>query len=72
MIKTLILFPIFGKPLIMYGGIITFLFLFSAALIPILNKKGVTKIPFIWHSRLATVFLILGLIHALLGILLFF
>jgi hypothetical protein len=72
MIKDIIFFPIFGKPLIMYSGIITFLFLFSAAAIPILNKKGITRIPFIWHSRLARIFLILGLIHGVFGILAFF
>jgi len=72
MIKDIIFYPIFGKPLIMYTGIITFLFLFATAAVPILNRKGITRIPFYWHYRLAAIFLTLGLLHAIFGILAFF
>jgi len=60
---------IFGKPLIMYLGILTlFAFLFTAA-IAVLNFKGIRTIPFKWHSRCAAVALCLAMVHGALGIL---
>jgi hypothetical protein len=61
--------PIFGRPLIMYLGIITFSsFLFTAS-IAILNFRGIRKIPFLWHPRFAGLSICLGIIHGSLGIL---
>ena len=61
-------FTILGKPLIMYLGILTlFSFLFTAS-IPILNQKGIHKIPFAWHARFAKISFALAIIHAILGI----
>ena len=60
---------IFGKPLILYLGMLTlFAFLFTAA-IAILNFKGIRTIPFKWHPRCAVVALIFALVHGALGIL---
>jgi hypothetical protein len=60
---------IFGKPLIMYLGILTLCaFLFTAA-IAVLNFKGIRTIPFTWHSRCAAGALCLALVHGALGIL---
>ncbi|MEW6295234.1 MAG: hypothetical protein AB1467_02965 [Candidatus Diapherotrites archaeon] len=72
MLENITYFPIFGKPLIMYSGILTLLsFLFTAS-IAILNKKGIRKIPFNWHPRMAVISIILVVIHGTLGILAYF
>jgi hypothetical protein len=39
------------------------------ALIAFLRKKGKTKIPVIWHYRLAYITILLGILHGILGIL---
>ena len=65
-------YMIFGKPLIMYGGIITLISLLITASIAVLNKKGITKIPVMWHQRMAMLTVALALIHGILGILAFF
>jgi dolichyl-phosphate-mannose--protein O-mannosyl transferase len=62
-------YQIFGKPLIMYLGIITLLsFLFTAA-IALLNRKGINKIPMEWHFRMAKISIALALVHGLLAML---
>ena len=59
----------FGKPLILYLGVLTLLaFLFTAA-IAVLNFKGIRTIPFKWHPRCAAIAICLGLVHGALGIL---
>ncbi|MFH1427162.1 MAG: hypothetical protein ABIG60_01370 [Patescibacteria group bacterium] len=60
---------IFGKPLIMYLGILTLLLFFFTALIAILNKKRIQAIPFKWHVRMAIISFSFAAIHAILGIL---
>ena len=60
---------IFGKPLILYIGVITFFLLLLAASIAIMNKKGIQKIPFKWHPRIAILTICVAALHALLGIL---
>ena len=60
---------IFGKPLILYLGVLTlFAFIITAA-IAVLNSKGIRTIPFKWHSRCAMAALFLALFHGALGIL---
>jgi hypothetical protein len=60
---------IFGKPLILYLGVLTLLaFLFTAS-IAVLNFKGIRTIPFKWHPRFAALALCLALVHGTLGIL---
>lgn len=60
---------ILGKPLIMWGGIITLTSFLFTAYISYSNNKGDHRIPFKWHPRMAAVSLILALFHGLLGIL---
>jgi hypothetical protein len=63
---------IFGRPLIMYLGIVTLLSFLTTASIAILNMKGIKTIPFEWHPRLAVLSIGLALIHGMLGILAYF
>ena len=53
---------VFGFPLIMYGGILTFLLLFTTAAIGILINKGY-RISFNFHRTIAITTLTLALIH---------
>jgi len=72
MLENISYYLIFGKPLIMYGGILTLLsFLFTAS-ISILNKKGINKIPFKWHPRMAIISIALAMIHGFLAIMHYF
>jgi len=64
-------FLIFGKPLIMYLGILTLCaFLFTAS-IAVLNKKGIRTIPFTWHPRMAMIAIGCAIVHGGLGVLAF-
>ena len=72
MFQNITYFLIFGKPLIMYLGILTLLvFLFTAA-IAVMNLKGIRTIPFRWHPRCAAIAIFLALVHGLLGVLVYF
>ena len=71
MLQEISYFMITGKPFIMYLGIITLLcFLFTAA-ISIMNKKGINKISFKWHPRMAMISITLAIFHGVLGVALF-
>ncbi len=72
-LRNIALFLVFGKPLIIYLGILTALsFLFTAS-IGFMNFKGLAhRIPFRWHPRMAVISIILALIHGLLGISIYF
>lgn len=72
MLTQITYFQILGKPLIMWLGVITLLSFLFAALIAFLDKKGINKIPFKWHSIMAKVSLLLAIIHAILGIAIYF
>lgn len=61
-----------GKPLVMYGGIFTFLLMMFTATVGLLNFKGITVIPFKWHPRLAATTIIVATIHAIFGLSIFF
>lgn len=69
MIAKIAYFIILGKPLVFYLGIISLLLFIATATIAILNIKGINKIPFVWHPRLAIIAITVALIHALLIIL---
>lgn len=72
MLENISYYLIFGKPLIMYGGIFTLLcFLFTAS-IAILNKKGIHTIPQEWHERMAIISILLALGHGILAVLHYF
>lgn len=72
MLRNISYFLIFGKPLIMYMGILTLLSFLFTALIAFLNHKGIHKIPFKWHPKLAAISITLAIIHGLMGILSYF
>ncbi len=72
MLRNISYYLIFGKPLIMYLGILTFLSFLLTATIAILNKKGIHKIPFKWHPIMGIFSITLAIIHGLLGILAYF
>jgi hypothetical protein len=63
---------IFGKPLIMYLGILTLLSFLATAVVGVMNLKGITIISFVWHPRLAVFSICLALIHGALGVLAYF
>lgn len=72
MIHNLAYSLILGKPVIMYMGILTYLSLLSTASIGLLNFKGYTTIPFKWHPRFAALTIILGTLHAIMGLSVYF
>lgn len=72
MLQNITYFLIFGKPLIMYLGIITFLSFLITATLGAMIIKGIGKIPFKYHKIMAGVSIALALGHAVLGILLYF
>lgn len=63
---------IFGKPLIMYMGILTLSSFLFTALIGFLNLRGYTIIPLQYHFMMAKISLSLAIIHGTLGILAYF
>jgi len=65
-------FQVLGKPLLMYLGIIAVLLMLFTAAIAVLNKKGINKIPFKWHPRMARITIAFALIHGLLAVLTYF
>jgi hypothetical protein len=72
MFQNITYFLIFGKPLIMYLGIVTLItFLFTAS-IAVMNLKGIHTIPFKWHPRCAIIAIVLALVHGILGVLAYF
>jgi len=63
---------IFGKPLIMYLGIITLLLFLLTAAIALLNLRGQHIIPFRWHPRCAAIAILFAIVHGTLGVLAYF
>jgi thiosulfate reductase cytochrome b subunit len=63
---------VFGLPLALYFGIITFLCLLTTALLGFFVLKGLYNIPFRWHMRMAAVTIFFAIIHVLLVILQYF
>ena len=72
MLEQITFYPILGKPLIMYGGIFTMLAFAATGAVAIINQKGIRKIPFIWHTRLAYLSFALAIFHGLLGLMIYF
>ena len=60
---------IFGKPVIVYLGVLTLALLLLTAAIPVLNRNGIRTIPLAWHPRCAIATICLALFHGMLGIL---
>lgn len=54
---------IFGLPIALYFGIITFICLLTTVIIGVLVLKGRYHIQFKWHMRMAGVTIFFALIH---------
>jgi len=54
---------IYGLPIALYFGIITFICLIITATMGILVLKGLYHIPFKWHMRMAAITFIFAIIH---------
>jgi hypothetical protein len=63
---------IFGLPIALWFGMITFLCLITAATLGILVLKGLYNIPFRWHMRMAAVTIFFAVLHVILVILQYF
>lgn len=72
MLYNITYFLIFGKPLIMYLGIITLLSFLITATIGWMIINGIGKISFKRHKVMAYISITLAVIHGLLGILIYF
>ena len=72
MLEEISFYLIFGKPLIMYLGILTLSGFLVTALVAVMNRRGIHVIPFAWHSRVAFFSLGCAIVHGILGVLLFF
>ena len=72
MFQNITLFLIFGKPFIMYLGILVLLCFLITSLIGYMIIKGIGKIPFKCHKLMAYISIGLALVHAFLGIMLYF
>jgi hypothetical protein len=59
---------IFGLPIAVYFGIITFISLLTTVIIGILVFKGLYNIPFKWHMRMAAITVFFAVIHVTLVI----
>jgi hypothetical protein len=59
---------VLGFPLIMYGGVFTFLIVAGAFLIPQLNEHRKVKIPIKYHVWLARFAVLFAAFHGLLGL----
>ena len=72
MFQDIAYFLILGKPLIMYLGILTLLFIVTTAAIAVMNKRGIQIVPFRWHPVCAGCALVLAFVHGILGVLAYF
>ncbi|MDD1702483.1 MAG: hypothetical protein LUQ31_05850 [Methanoregula sp.] len=72
MFQEISFYLIFGKPLIMYLGILTLVAFLLTASIALLNRHGNHAIPFVWHPRVAAFAIGCAIIHGILGAAMFF
>ena len=66
MIRDIAGFMILGRPLTIYMGLLTFALMVGTAMIPILNRRRLAKIPMNYHFWLARTTLGIGFIHGVL------
>ena len=64
-------YQIFGKPFILYLGILALISFSITAMLGIIIHKRWSKISFIWHPTMVWISFSLAIIHGTLGILLF-
>jgi len=72
MIAKIALILIFGKPLVIYLGSLTFLSLLFTASIGYASIKGIKWVPFKYHPLMAVTTITIALIHGLLGLSIYF
>jgi hypothetical protein len=72
MLNNITYFPIYGKPFILYLGIITLTSFLITALIGITIRKNLRPIKFVWHPTMAGIAISLAILHGILGILAYF
>lgn len=72
MIHAIALTLFLGQPLVLYGGVLTFLLLLTTATVGFVNFKGQKTVPFKWHPRLALTTIIVATIHGILGLSIYF
>ncbi len=68
MIFEIAIYPIFGRPLVLYFGILTLLLLVSTAYLGHAINKGKISISIKWHMILAGSTVAFALIHAIFGL----
>lgn len=68
MLRNIAYYLIFGKPVIMYLGILTLSSFIFTAYIGAMAPRGKTKIPFQWHPRMAKISITLAILHGILGV----
>ncbi len=69
MLSNIAYYMIFGRPLVLWLGLLSLLLILFAALIATLNMKfKIRVIPFKWHSRVAVIAVIVSLAHGILAI----
>ena len=61
-------FELVGWPLLAILGMTTLGLLLTTAIFPWLRQKGIIKIPFIWHTRLAKLTVVVAIVHAILAL----
>jgi hypothetical protein len=72
MLKSIAYYLIFGKPIIMYLGILTISSFLFTAYIGMANMRGNNKIPLKWHFRMAKISIAMAIIHGALAISIYF
>jgi len=61
-------YPIFGKPFLLYLGVLAASILLLTASIAILSSKGIHRMPMSWHVWAARATIALALLHGLLAL----
>jgi cytochrome b561 len=69
MLESISYYPILGIPLVVYLGAITLISFIITALLAILTKKRIRRIPFKYHWTAAYLSLALGVLHGGLALL---
>jgi desulfoferrodoxin (superoxide reductase-like protein) len=64
-------YSILGLPFILHLGIFTLIIFILTALLPLLKRWKIATIDVKWHIRLAYVAIVLGIIHGILGIIIY-
>jgi hypothetical protein len=71
-IRSIAFYLIFGKPVIMYLGIITLICFLTTAYLGYQQMKGNNKIPLKYHFMMARISILMALIHGFMGFAIFY